>query len=245
MNSTKDYSIFKQHPSNRVISQTNLHKIEASIKQKNLLDLRPIIVNQNMEIIDGQHRLIVAKKLDLEVYYTIQENATGEDMVLLNNAQKNWDSNDFLAYYVSIENEDYKRLKEFMTKNNLSVSNSLAIVLGIGSRNHSTFQFFREGKFKFPDEARVEEIKDDLEFFKSVIAYIKKKTAGPKAYLKGKAFFAAIIEFFGSKYVEKEIFMSKLQYRIDLLHPCTTKSGYVGLFRVIYNFRNNNPIESL
>ena len=57
---TKNYEIFKIMDCNRELSAANLQKLIGSIKSRNLLEFRPIIVNSKMEIIDGQHRLAAA-----------------------------------------------------------------------------------------------------------------------------------------------------------------------------------------
>jgi len=72
---TKDYSIFKKHESNRGIDQNNLKKIVNSIKAEDLLAFRPILVDAQMRVIDGQHRLEAARLLDLDVYYQRKEEA--------------------------------------------------------------------------------------------------------------------------------------------------------------------------
>ena len=54
---TNKYDLFKRIESNREVNPAHLKKIEKSISEKNFLHLYPIIVNERMEIIDGQHRL--------------------------------------------------------------------------------------------------------------------------------------------------------------------------------------------
>ena len=113
---TSDYSIFQKHSSNRNIDKSNLNKIINSIKARNLLYLRPIIVNKNFEIIDGQHRLEAAKYLELPVFYQIQPEAVDEDIILLNDNMKRWTIDDYLNYYLSKGNIEYTKLNEFIKK---------------------------------------------------------------------------------------------------------------------------------
>ena len=65
---TSDYSIFKKFPGNRDINPLNLRKITNSIKMHNMLDLKPIIVTESMEVTDGQHRLEAAKVLGVPIF---------------------------------------------------------------------------------------------------------------------------------------------------------------------------------
>jgi hypothetical protein len=75
---TSDHGIFKKCPTNRPIDPTNLRHIKASLMINNMLEFRPIMVNKNMEVIDGQHRLEAAKELGLEVFYQINESTHSE-----------------------------------------------------------------------------------------------------------------------------------------------------------------------
>lgn len=54
---TKDYTSFRAIVSNREVNKAHVKKLAASIRKKNLLYIRPVIVNDRMEIIDGQHRV--------------------------------------------------------------------------------------------------------------------------------------------------------------------------------------------
>lgn len=68
MEKTKNYSLFKKYAKNRDIDGRHVEKLIASIKTANLLDCEPILVNEKMEVIDGQHRLEAAKSLNLDIY---------------------------------------------------------------------------------------------------------------------------------------------------------------------------------
>ena len=58
---TKNYDQFKVGDWNRTIKKNNLKKLEKSVKQNGWLK-HPIMVNENMEIMDGQHRFAYAKE---------------------------------------------------------------------------------------------------------------------------------------------------------------------------------------
>ena len=77
---TTDYSIFKKINGNRGISHSHVTKLTAAIARRNLLQLFPIIVNEKMEIVDGQHRLWAAKRLKLPIYYEKMKEAGLEEI---------------------------------------------------------------------------------------------------------------------------------------------------------------------
>jgi hypothetical protein len=107
---TTNYKLFKSITSNREIDKGHVKKLAASILRKNLLFIRPIIVNTAMEIIDGQHRLAACQQLRQPVSYVVAEGLTKDDIAILNTAQKNWTSLDFITFYAL---EGRKEFREF------------------------------------------------------------------------------------------------------------------------------------
>src|SRR5580693_9488423 len=107
MEKTKNYELFLKHDSNRELVENNVTKIMKSIETRNLLEFRPILVNEKMQIIDGQHRLEAAKRLGIEVYYQIMKKPPAETMLLLNTNQKRWTTNDYLNYFCEEWNGQY------------------------------------------------------------------------------------------------------------------------------------------
>jgi ParB-like chromosome segregation protein Spo0J len=61
---TKQYTKFNILDHNRELNNTNLKKIEESILEKGLQV--PIIIDENYNIIDGQHRFYVLQKNKME-----------------------------------------------------------------------------------------------------------------------------------------------------------------------------------
>src|ERR1700742_2697053 len=96
--STNDYTIFKKSPSNRDIEDPHVRSIMASISIKDMLHLRPILVNSNMEVLDGQHRLEAARRLNAKIYYQIETKSEDADIILLNAHQKNWKTECYFNY---------------------------------------------------------------------------------------------------------------------------------------------------
>src|SRR5271157_6057712 len=113
---TTDYEIFKKVTGNREIDPAHVCRLATSIEKKNMLNVRPIIVNERMEIVDGQNRLEAAKLLGCTVYYLILKGADYEEVALLNSNQKNWAQSDYLKMYAKQGYPHYKRLLGFVHK---------------------------------------------------------------------------------------------------------------------------------
>lgn len=68
MQKTTDYAKIKI-PANRAVCEKHVMNLVELNKENNLLDCYPIIVNEKLELFDGQHRLECAKRLGPPVYF--------------------------------------------------------------------------------------------------------------------------------------------------------------------------------
>lgn len=237
---TTDYAIFKKTKLNRAIDRCNLAKITTSIMSRNLLEYRPIIVNKDMEIVDGQHRLEAAKDLNLPIFYTVNGESKNEDIYLLNVNQKNWTHDDYLNYYCNGGNQNYIQLNNLCKHYNLKVSTSFVFLLGRKDGHH--YRKFREGRFIFPD-AELDNAKNRYEMFREIQEYIDTKFIGNKVFLSSVRFCEAALAFLKREDVSIIKFMKKLELRVNLLKRCSTCAEYNSILVAIYNFRNPEIID--
>ena len=147
MNKTTNYDQFKLIGGNRKIYPAHVKRLTKSIASDNLLSGNPIIVNQNMEVLDGQHRLEACKILKTEIYYVKLPNGLGLDQVhTLNNNQKNWSMTDYLESYASKDIPGYVTTKLFIETYKLPVS--VAVNLLTTKDRKTAGEDFRTGKFR-------------------------------------------------------------------------------------------------
>lgn len=112
---TRDYSQFKKITGNREVKLAHVKKLMTAIESDpETVKFNPIIVNENMEVIDGQHRLealrLLAKKgLDQPAYYIVAPKRTLEDVQSINSGRKSWTPIDFAYSYVERGNANYQR----------------------------------------------------------------------------------------------------------------------------------------
>ena len=111
INYTNDYSIFKPLLGNRDIDDGRVAKVRKSIIENGWMML-PILVNENMEIIDGQARLTVLKELNLPVYYIIQKGLTIKECRALNVYRKDWKITDYIHSYAVNGDPDYVKIEK-------------------------------------------------------------------------------------------------------------------------------------
>ena len=237
---TEDYTIFKTHAHNREKNEGNIQKIIRSVKFKNLLHLRPILVNKNMEVIDGQHRLEVASRLGLAIYYEVQGNLTPSDIRILNDNQLTWKREDYLKFYVTEGIDDYIRLKNFMDKQKLNLVPALTALGLMGAKAHS--KDFKEGGFKYPSLADECDAIEILHKSRLVVEYLLHRTIEMKAFLNGPKFQRCLFLFFSVKGVDSELFMSKLSHKMDLVRPASRQVDLLSILQSIYNWKNSKPV---
>jgi hypothetical protein len=110
---TTNYKQFKVLEGNRPVSAKHVKNLAASIAKNNLLEHRPIKVNEQMEVIDGQHRLAAATMLGVPVFYEKAEGIGLEDAIILNETQMNWSLIDYARSYAARGNKHYQTFLDF------------------------------------------------------------------------------------------------------------------------------------
>lgn len=165
---TTDYNQFKLVKGNRNLNDSNLKMIMRSVLEMNLLAQNPIQVNENMEIIDGQHRLEVAKRLQVPIYYIVVDGGSLKDVIRLNAHRKSWSSDDYTNSYIKLGNNNYQILKDFMKQYKMRYIVTLSLLSGryiyeSGSgKKGSVMDVFRKGNFKPVNLKEAEEIANNL-----------------------------------------------------------------------------------
>lgn len=120
---TMNYEIFKTLTGNRDIDLPNVRSLVKSIRENGYIGT-PILVSQNFEVLDGQHRLEALKQLGLPVPYEIREMDLSQ-VQALNSASRKWSQIDYIRSYASMGFEEYILLLNYVDK--LGIANSYLI----------------------------------------------------------------------------------------------------------------------
>lgn len=106
---TDSYDIFQLSKFNRnVILRAKM------IEQAREGIVSPIVVNENMMVIDGQHRLKASEKVGAPVQYVIVEGLTEHDIVRMNTTQKPWSLSDHIEAWANQGNDQYIKLTNLL-----------------------------------------------------------------------------------------------------------------------------------
>lgn len=167
----RDYSIFKRLTGNRDIPESRISKIVDSIQKIGWIH-NPIVVNENMEVIDGQGRLTALQRLDMAVEYIIAPGAGTKECVYMNMNMVNWKLPDFIKSYAEQGDENYKRLLALMEK--YANGNLDVISTAVYRLSKAKFRDIKEGILQLTEEQYKAAI-PRLEFIKPLLEKIDEK----------------------------------------------------------------------
>lgn len=219
---TRDYKKFSFILGNRMLDELKIKRLIRDIKEgNNLLPVCPIIVDPQLQIIDGQHRYYAAQKTKQVLYYIIHEPTTIQKIASMNSRQKGWKNLDYLDCYVHTGNQNYIIFKQFIDEHKLSVSGA-GQLLG-GSR--FALESFKEGKFEVADI----EIATDIAF--------KLKIFAGDANNRQTNFIRAIIKLYKAGKIDWEVMEDQWHASGAKLNLCNSDKNYIIELEAIYNFR--------
>lgn len=121
---TDNLDIFRLSKFNR-----NIFLRKEMLEQAKQGFISPIIVNENMVVIDGQHRLEASKKVGVPVEYIIKQGLDEDDIVRMNTVQKPWSLQNYIESYANQGNEEYIRLINLVNEKytNVTVTANVAV----------------------------------------------------------------------------------------------------------------------
>jgi hypothetical protein len=224
---TKNYEQFKILSGNRrIVGATVKDKIKL-LSTDNNLDVFPVVVNENFEVIDGQHRFLACKEMGIPVSYVMKKGLTVKNAQIANSSMKNWVIQDFIDSFVESGNSNYMRYDAFVKKykiKNVEIQYLLQTDTSTFSRK------IKEGSFIFTE---YDEIKS-IDFL--------------RVYLPIKSIFGRInfvfTRVFTKLYIDKKIDFSRLLKKAAMVPESYIRLGtnWKETYRIIediYNFKQS------
>lgn len=236
---TKDFSIFKSVNFNRDKSKKHIKDVIKIIKKENLLHLHPILVNNSMEVIDGQHRLEAAKELDLEIFY-IQSDLSYAHILSSNLIQKNASLIDVIKFYALKDAmPSYIFLYDAVLSLNMSAKGIIGLIFG--TCLPALVEQIKDGKFQIPNDPTI--LNRYVESYQKFIEFVKSKRITPQAMFSNSKFTIAYRNLIMMNGFCEKTFMNKLDMRWFDLKPQISSKEWSRQLISIYNWKNQNPIE--
>jgi hypothetical protein len=148
---TNDYSLFKQYDSNRDVTKTK--DLEKSMRLFGFIPAHPLHVvkhGNGFSVKDGHHRLYVAEKMGLPVWYVICDNDVPLD--ILNGAVNLWRTRDYMKHYSNQGKNDYSVVQRYQRETGIPISLCVAILAGNISGSVSKNKRFVSGTYTLADD---------------------------------------------------------------------------------------------
>lgn len=220
------YEKFNMLEQNRNLNRNHINKIKESIRKHGYLSSNPIIVDSNMNIIDGQHRFVACKEMELPINYEVIDDS--ENMIIdLNTTQRKWSVIDYIKYYAIKDNNiNYQRILDLTNKYKASVGTIL--LLGL-NRNTSSdvYSLIKEGRLKFD----IDNVLKVEEQYKNISNIIKNTKLNPSERLvKGLVEISKLAKFKWNRLIDQSIKYPTVAYN------CRTAIEYAVMLKELYNF---------
>ena len=150
---TYDYDLFKFNRNNRVINLNNRQKLFESLTENGFIKSFPLTVKMDhnddkLEILDGQHRFVICKKMNLPVYYVIIENDF--NIAKINSTSIAWTVDTYIESYCKQGLKQYIDIKNFKEKHGFSYSQACALLAGTVCHTN-VMRAIKNGTYKIKD----------------------------------------------------------------------------------------------
>jgi hypothetical protein len=160
---TSVYTCFVYNAEQRQIDPKHVRDIMDSMKTWGFLPSKPIQCYQDGKkffIIDGHHRYLAAKNLQIPVLYVVEAKSHAESMSCVNGLQKPWQLKNYLNQYVKRGIESYRILAEYHELG-FPISQAARMLSGHSayggqSARSSTGKLLRDGVFKIKTREKIE-----------------------------------------------------------------------------------------
>lgn len=234
VNTTTDYKQFSFLIDNRDTSRKHINKLRDAIrKNPEILEVQPILVNENMEIIDGQHRFTAASELGLPITYTQVHGLNMETARNMNVLQRKWTMEDYSRSYAKAGNPNYKEFLKYWSEYPLIKISVLIRLLAGGPSRYNTSATFKNGTWV------IEQNEDKLAYLLDNCNTMAETMGVPFS----SSYAAALREVIESETIDfdAERFLRKLKERPELLGRANTRKDALINMERVYNFQSKVP----
>lgn len=226
---TKNYTQFKRLKGNRDIPESRIEKIVNSIQEIGWIR-NPIVVNENMEIIDGQGRFTALQRLGMPIEYVIANGAGTEACIRMNMDMVNWGLLDFIKSYAEQGNVNYQRLLSLIQM--YAGGNLNIITTAIYRISKAKHREIKDGGIQITEEQYFDAVKR-LQYVQPFIETLNQKSL-PGSMI---TLIQTLIYYFDYEEVDKDRLKARVEKYIYQAKPWVTSQDCEKEVEDIYNFR--------
>lgn len=233
LKSTRDYTIFELHELNRPLHDDPV--LFESMKKHGWLPSSPAQVIQSgpgrYKVVRGHHRLDIAKRLKIAVWYVVDETTT--DPWDLEGCRSAWTLSDFAVGKAANGDKHLQAVLEFKRKHGITLLSAASLLGGESAGSNNKARLIKTGGFK---------VADDLSHAKRVVAVVDKLRDLGIEFAGSAAFVSAISRLIWVPEFEPDILIHKVRLNKSLLEKRGTVEKYLDVIESTYNFAAKKPI---
>jgi hypothetical protein len=231
---TYDYKRFKFLKENRPINKHKVEQIKKSIKEDDQTPFRPILVDKDFGIIDGQHQFAAEVELEYPVYYVRNPDAKLRSIALLNAFTSSWGIGNYLHFYAKQGLTSYQEVMTFMETYHISASLAM-MALAMTFHDMGTLRSdFKEGRFVVTHREEGKILMDEV---------TRLRPHALEGVLTDREFYRSYTLL--RQQVELDILLNQLEAYGLKLEPRSRKKDYLRMFEDILNWKKSKNLTRL
>lgn len=228
---------------NRDINMNQVKRLEEEIKKHGYIQAMPILADQDGFIVDGQHRYIACKNLEIEP--PIVQVANFDLAPVLNATQLSWTLKDYIKFYAEKGYEDYIIIQNICKSKHITPGVAISIVFGksswrpglrISSKGNPTTNPVKTGALKLPSTKPKDLAKLDRKI--DLILGLVRELGLPRT----ERLIVAIAQIAQDPNFVFKTMTAKIEYQRARIYRCSTIAEYVQMLANIYNNKNSKKI---
>jgi|TARA_A100001388_G_C28628690_1_gene431156 hypothetical protein len=228
--STTEYGVFNKLRGNRAVNELHVRRLVEAIKEKDLQI--PIIVDHDMNVLDGQHRLDAYKIVGNPITYIIKDKFELQDVRNVNSVNRKWTLTEYLMSYCKLGKKDYQLLEWFHRTYEFGIAECVAMLNGKGYTNVNILKEFRKGEFVIDDLEQGKTWAKNINACGEYFQYYKKAT-----------FIKAMLSAMKDKTFSFKIFFKRLSNNSSKLKNQGSRNDFIVNIERLYNHGTANKFK--
>lgn len=225
---TRDYGQFGKLKGNRGLNESQINGIIGSIGDVGYQPV-PILVNEKMEVIDGQHRLEAAKRLHIPIYFIVKHGAGQREVMQLNLHHGNWTVYDFIGFYSANGNRNYIRLNEYASRFEGVGIIDIAMCLS-ETKSRNIQRPLREGRYQIVE---TDETIGCLQFVNDCIKHLSGIKGGGQQYIP------VLVGLFKMVLIDEERMRAQIREHVGTMASAYNSNDALNELQAVFNFHKH------
>jgi hypothetical protein len=229
---TTDYTVFEMHEFNRDVNKTK--DLERSMKAHGFIPAYPLHVVRNgggqLKVKAGHHRLTVAQRLNIPVYYVVCDDAAS--IHELEKGTVGWSMSDYLTSYCRVGLPDYLEVRRYCAETGISITQAISMLGGQAAGSGNLNNLFKDGKFKIKSRTHADQVAEIV---------LHMKSCGV-SFCNYRSLVAAISKALYVPEVNAKQFMMKIKSHTYLITKQPNVQEYLKVLEELYNRQSKEKI---